>query len=123
MIPNPISAEHNGEGPVNTVFVEITLKEGHTVTVNPAMIVSIEPNFKDPEADRCYVTVGALNATQDPATGEWRSYTTIYHVMESREALQHRIDVIQSEARNEFFTALKQSKKLNDDDPDDPLMT
>ncbi len=87
---------------MHTVFVEVKLTTGYTVTVNPAQITSIEPLQDEPDT-KCVVRTNTIGTTQDPATGAIQVIPIVYVVEEPREALQSRIAKTQQAAQQGWW--------------------
>lgn len=92
---------------MNTVFVEVSLVSGHTVTINPAQIVAIEPMAN--QGEQCVVRMPMSQHITDQQTGALTIVPFAYLVSESREALQGRINAAQREAQNEWWAASQQA--------------
>lgn len=88
-----------------TLYIEVKLTSGQLFTINPAMIVSVEPDYESAATERCAVMMSGIETVTAPKTKETHAVSVMLHISESRQTLMGRIDAIQRQAQKEYFDA------------------
>ncbi len=88
-----------------TLYIEVKTTSGQLLTINPAMIVSVEPDYESAATERCLVMLSGMITETDPQTKEPHTVSRLLPISESRQTLMGRIDAIQRRAQKEYLDA------------------
>lgn len=95
-----------------TVFLPVVLDGGLRITINPAMVIAVEPDAQNPNGDRCLLWLSGVVTTKDPETGQNRVNSQTYWVAESPDSLLARIHTAQHKAQTDWIASIAEATRL-----------